>query len=78
MLLFFRLEGRNFLNSGDYLFRGDELSTLKVTVGSLVAGTPEEIKVVKVEPHIVPAAVAGVVVDHPVWSFKLIGRVGET
>ena len=47
-------------------------------VGPLVARTPQEIKVVEIQTHIIPAAVTGMIVYHPVRSFKLIGRMGES
>ena len=44
-------------------------------VGSLVTRTPEEIEVIEVLAHVVPAGVAGVIIDHPVRCGKFIRRM---
>ena len=75
---FFSLEGGDLFDGGDHLFGGNQLGALEVTVCALVTGAPEEVEVVEVQTHIVPAAVAGVVVDNAVRCFKFVGGMGET
>ena len=77
LFFFFASEGRDLFDRGDDLFGGNEFGALKVAIGTLVTGTPQEVEVVKIQPHIVPTTVAGVIIDHAVRRFKLIGRVGE-
>ena len=76
-LFFCGAESRNLFDSGNDLFGRDEFGTFKMSVSAFVARTPQEVKVVEVNTHIVPAAVAGVVIDDTVRSFKFIGRMGE-
>lgn len=70
-------EGRDLLYGRNDLLRRDQPGTFELAVVALVAGTPEEIEVVEVLAHIVPAAVAGVVVDDPVGRVELVGGMGE-
>ena len=49
-----------------------------MAVAALVPRTPEEVEVVEVETHIVPATVAGVVVDDAVWRGEFVGRMGKS
>ena len=71
------LECRDLADGGDDLIRRDQLRTFKVAVRAFVTGTPQEVEVVEVQPHIVPAAVAGMIIDHTIRRFKFVGRVGE-
>ena len=43
----------------------------------LVSRTPEKIKMVKVNSHIIPTAIAGVIIDYPIWGVKFIGWMSE-
>src|ERR1700733_1374720 len=45
---------------------------------ALVARAPEEILMVEPKPGIVPTTVAGMIIDHSVRRFELVGRVRET
>ena len=78
LFFFVAAECRDFFDRGYHLFCGDELGTFKMPVGTFVARTPQKVKVVKIQSHIVPTAVAGVIVDHPVRRFKLIRRMRKT
>jgi len=55
----------------------DKTATFEMPGRALVAGTPQEIMVIEAKAGIVPAGIAGVVIDHPVRGVKLVGRVGE-
>lgn len=46
-------------------------------VGSFVPRTPEKIKMIEIKPHVVPAAVTGVIVDYAVRRGEFVGRMGE-
>src|ERR1700730_8069751 len=70
-------EARNSLHHGLHLVRGDEPRAFELARGVLVTRTIHEILVVEAVPHIVPARIAGMVVDHPVGRLKLVGRMGE-
>jgi hypothetical protein len=42
-----------------------------------VPWTPEKVFVVKAHPHVIPTAVAGVIVDHSIGCVKFIGWMSE-
>ena len=46
-------------------------------VGSLVTRTPEEIEVIEIQPHVVPAGVAGVIIDDAVRRCEFVRRMGK-
>ena len=48
-----------------------------MTVGAFVTRTPEEVVVVEIDAHVVPAGVAGVVVDDAVGRGEFVGRMCE-
>lgn len=74
---FGRFERGNPLDGVDDLFRRNQTRAFKVAVRTFVARTPEEIEMVEVFAHVIPAAVAGVVVDDTVGSGKFVGGMGE-
>src|SRR5262249_10905731 len=41
------------------------------------AGAPQKVLVVELHPYIIPAGIAGVIVDHPVWRRELVSRMCE-
>jgi len=55
----------------------DEPCALKLPRGALMARTPEEIVVVKFVRRVIPAAVAGVIVDDAVRGVKFVCRMGQ-
>ena len=59
------------------MIRGDQPRALELPRRVLVARAPQEILVVEAVRGVVPAAVAGVIVDHPVGRRELVGRMGE-
>ena len=48
-------KGRNLLDGGDDLLGGDEACAFELAIVALVAGAPEEIEMVEILPHVVPA-----------------------
>ena len=70
-------KGRNLLDGGDDLLGGDEACAFELPVVALVAGAPEEVEMVEILPHVVPAGMAGVVVDDTVRRRELVGRMRE-
>ena len=56
---------------------GDQPGAFELPRRAGVARAPQEVLVVEAVPHVVPAAVAGVPVDHPVRRGEFVGRVGE-
>ena len=56
---------------------GDQPRAFELARRVLVARAPQEVLVVEAVVRIVPAAVAGVVVDHAVGRVELVGRMGE-
>ena len=70
-------KSRNALYDGFHLIDGDQARAFKLARRILVARTPKKVLVIEAEMGIVPAAVAGVVVDHPVRCGELVERMGE-
>src|SRR5262249_37144442 len=60
-----------------HMLRRDEPRAFELPRRVLLARAPEEILVVEAHQRIVPAAIAGVVVDDAVRRRELIGRMGE-
>src|SRR5581483_4333786 len=56
---------------------GDEARALELPRRVLVPRTPHEVRVVETMMRIVPAAVAGVIVDHPIRRGEFVQRVRE-
>ncbi len=77
-LICYWFERRNLLDGRDDLFGGDEACAFELAVVALVAGAPEEVEVVEILPHVVPAGVAGVVIDDTVWRMEFIRGMCET
>src|SRR5262249_52053289 len=67
-------------NAPDYFLHmldRDQTRAFELAWRALVARTPEEVLVVEPVRRVVPAAVAGVVVDHPPGRLDLGGRMRE-
>ena len=56
---------------------GDQPRALELARRVLVARAPQEIVVVEAVLRVVPAAVAGVVVDDAIGRIEFVGRMGE-
>ena len=59
------------------LLGGDEPRAFELARRVLVARAPQKIAVIEAMAHVVPAAVAGVLVDDAVRRIEFVGRVGE-
>ena len=70
-------KGRNLLDGGDHLLGADEARAFELAVVALVAGAPEEIEMVEILPHVVPAGMARVVVDDAVRRVELVRGMRE-
>jgi hypothetical protein len=68
---------RNSLQRRFYLFCSDEPRTFKLPWRAGMTWTPQKILVVEAMRRIVPAAVAGVIVDHPIGRGEFIERMRE-
>ena len=71
-------EVRNPLDRLLDLIDRDQPRALELARCALVARAPEEILVVEPKMGIVPATVAGMIIDHPVRRLEFIGRMRET
>src|SRR5215469_14386599 len=61
-----------------HLLSGDQPRAFELSGRAGMARAPQKILVVEALPDVIPAAIAGVPVDHPVWRGELVGRMGET
>ena len=71
------MESRNAADRRFDMLGGDGPRALELTWRARVAGAPQEIVVIEAALRVVPAAIAGVVVDHPIGRGELVRRVGE-
>ena len=76
--IFFLIKTRNLLDCRYYLLHGNQARTLKLPGRVGMARAPQKILVVKAHTHIIPATVAGMVINHPVRGCEFSGRMGET
>ena len=80
-----RERGRNFMRTkpGDALdcgfdvFGGDQPGAFELPRRAGMARTPQKVLVIETMPRVVPAAVAGMPVDHPVRRREFVGRMRE-
>ena len=70
-------KGRNLLDGRDDLLGGDEARAFELAVVALVAGAPEEVEMVEILPHVVPAGMACVVVDDAIRRVELVRGMRE-
>src|SRR5262249_17359121 len=59
------------------LFGGDKACAFKLARRIRMTRAPEEVFVVEPMPHVVPAAVAGMIVDDAVRGVKFVCRMGQ-
>ena len=67
----------NALDRRLHVFGRDQAGTFELARCAGVARAPQEIVMIESMPHIVPATIAGVVIDHPKRSCKFVGRMGK-
>ena len=67
----------NLLQHLLYLRGRDQSRAFELTPGVLVTRTPEEVLMIEAVPYIVPAAIAGVIVDHAERCCKFVGCMRE-
>src|SRR5271169_5818339 len=72
-----KLEGWNAADGRLDVARGDQSRAFELSWRAGVPRAPQEVVVVEAMAHVVPAAVAGVIVDHPVRRGEFVGRMGE-
>lgn len=77
-LLHVLLKLRYALYRAYHLSARNEPCALKLPVSVLVPRAPQEVMVVKIKVHIVPARITSLVIDHPVRCIKLGARMRET
>lgn len=68
---------RNASKGGLYLICSDQPGALELPGGILMARTPQKILVIEPRPDIIPAGIAGMIVDHPIGRFEFVRRMGE-
>jgi hypothetical protein len=61
----------------DQLRRGDQPCAFERPGRAGMARAPQEILVISLYPHVVPAGIADVPVDHAVWRGEFIGWMRE-
>lgn len=61
----------------DNLLAGDGAAAFVLPFCAFVARTPQEVPVVKVNAHVIPAAVTDMGVEDTVWGTELTARQGE-
>src|SRR5579862_5996045 len=57
---------------------GDKTGALELPRRIFVAWTPQEILVIEPVAHVIPAAVAGVIIDHTIGRIKFVRWVRES